>query len=68
MQNEVALRVELANGYRVSVKGGREVLVCDETYRSPQVLMFSGSSDKSGLEGHGILQLIDLQHVSKRLS
>lgn len=62
---KVASGVELADGHRISVKDGGEVLVCGGAYRSPQILMLSGIGNKYELEKHGIPQLVDLPSVGK---
>ncbi|KAK4691158.1 hypothetical protein P7C71_g5782, partial [Lecanoromycetidae sp. Uapishka_2] len=64
-QGKVASGVELADGRRLYVKAGGEVLLCGGAYRSPQVLMLSGIGDKVELAKHGIPQQVDLPGVGK---
>lgn len=64
---KVAEGVELANGEKVMLKPGGQVIVSAGAYRTPQVLMLSGIGDPSHLTKHGISTIVDLPEVGRNL-
>jgi choline dehydrogenase-like flavoprotein len=64
---KIAMGVELANGERVDLNEGGQVIISAGTYRTPQVLMLSGIGDPSQLSQHSIPVVVDLPDVGQNL-
>jgi choline dehydrogenase len=54
-------------GHEVTVKAGREVILCGGSINSPQLLMTSGIGEAAQLAEHGIEVVQDLPGVGKNL-
>ncbi|KAL9063492.1 MAG: hypothetical protein Q9161_009441 [Pseudevernia consocians] len=57
--------VELTDDRQLFIKTGEEVLLCDNFYRSPQILMLSGIGPKDELVKHRIAQQVDSPWVGR---
>ncbi|KAF2686083.1 GMC oxidoreductase [Lentithecium fluviatile CBS 122367] len=65
--HKVAEGVELANGEKLVVKPGGQVILTAGAYRTPQLLMLSGIGEPSHLSQHGIRPIVELPEVGKNL-
>ncbi|CAN9420444.1 unnamed protein product [Alternaria alternata] len=64
---KIAVGVELANGQRIDVNNGGQVIITAGAYRTPQVLMLSGIGDHFQLSEHEIPTIVDLPSVGQNL-
>ncbi|KAL1594620.1 hypothetical protein SLS60_010381 [Paraconiothyrium brasiliense] len=65
--DKVAVGVELANGEKLTVKEGGQVVVSSGAYNTPKVLQLSGIGNPSELSKHGIDTIVDLPAVGTNL-
>ncbi|KAF1952822.1 putative glucose-methanol-choline oxidoreductase [Byssothecium circinans] len=65
--DKVAVGVELANGEKLSVKEGGQVVVSSGAYNTPKVLQLSGIGNPDELSKHGIDTVVDLPAVGTNL-
>ncbi|KAF1978388.1 putative glucose dehydrogenase [Bimuria novae-zelandiae CBS 107.79] len=65
--DKVAVGVELANGEKLSVKEGGQVVVSSGAYGTPKVLQLSGIGNPAELSKHGIDTVVDLPAVGANL-
>ncbi|KAH8704343.1 putative glucose dehydrogenase [Phaeosphaeriaceae sp. PMI808] len=66
-ENKVAVGVELANGEKLSVKKGGQVVVASGAYGTPKILQLSGIGNPTELSKHGINTVVDLPAVGTNL-
>ncbi|CAN9132804.1 unnamed protein product [Alternaria alternata] len=64
---KIAVGVELANGQRIDLNDGGQVIIAAGAYRTPQVLMLSGIGDHSQLLQHEIPTVVNLPSVGQNL-
>jgi choline dehydrogenase-like flavoprotein len=65
--DKVAVGVELANGEKLTVKEGGQVVVSSGTYGTPKILQLSGIGNPAELSKHGITTVVDLPAVGTNL-
>lgn len=65
--DKVAVGVELANGEKLTVKEGGQVVVSSGAYGTPKILQLSGIGDPAELSKHSITLVVDLPAVGTNL-